>query len=112
MTIKKTGILTVGKVYRLDLEITATEHTSTQMLINESDPYININNVGEGVGSYTVYWRASKTYLDLYRWYIDGTQDTSKYIHFDNVVVREVIGDNHAIMKSMQEDDIQGGGAN
>tara|TARA_R100000479_G_scaffold172372_1_gene116910 strand:+ start:768 stop:1940 length:1173 start_codon:yes stop_codon:yes gene_type:complete len=112
MTIKKTGILTVGKVYRLDLDITATEHTSTTILINESNPYVNINNVGEGVGSYTVYWRATQTYLDLYRWYIDGTQDTSKYIHFDNVVVREVIGDNHGIMKSMEENDIEGDGAN
>ena len=109
MSLKKNGIMTVGKVYRLDITITANEHVDNTLLINFSDPYISITNTGAAnAGDYTIYFHAESANFELYRWYSDGSQDTSKYIHFDNVVLREVMGNTHCIMHNMSEGDFVG----
>jgi len=109
MSLKKNGIMTVDKVYRLDITITANEHVNNILLINFSDPYINITNTGAAnPGDYTIYFRAESANFELYRWYSDSSQDTSKYIYFDNALLREVTGNAHCIMKNMSEGDFEG----
>ena len=103
--IRKTGILTAGKIYRIDMDITANSGTS--VFLDEGNPYIRINPSEGDTGSYTVYWRASVNDLRIYRY--DSTGDSyDQTATIDNVVIREVTGGNHGNMVNMHPLDFEG----
>ena len=87
--IKKTGILTIGQMYRIDVDVTTNSGAS--LLVDDNNPYIKISEPLE-TGHHTMYWvPENRTELRLYRH--DSTGDAyDQNVTIDNVVVRPVNG--------------------
>ena len=102
---RKQGILTVGKMYRIDIDVTA--NSGCNIYLDEGSPYVKIAPIGE-TGSFTTYWNATKTYLRIYRWENSGDNSYDETATIDNVVVREVTGGNHGRMVNMHPEDFTG----
>ena len=90
----KTGALTIGTMYRIDVDITT--NSGANLVVDDNNPYIKICNEGE-TGHHTMYWvPENRTTLRLYRH--DSTGDAyDQNVTIDNVVVRPVNGNAGAI---------------
>jgi hypothetical protein len=100
MVLNKASLLTVGKVYRVDVDITAIEDPATILAIDNNPEYITFTSTGDtAVGRYTAIYRSTQTTFKLYRW--KTGQDTEDYLYVDNLVIREVTGDSHGIIQSI-----------
>tara|TARA_R100001594_G_scaffold44040_1_gene76291 strand:+ start:4242 stop:5390 length:1149 start_codon:yes stop_codon:yes gene_type:complete len=104
-SIRKQGILTAGKMYRIDIDVTA--NSGCNIYLDEAGPYVKIAPIGE-TGSFTTYWSPQVTYLRIYRWENSGDNSYDETATIDNVVVREVTGGNHGRMVNMHPDDFTG----
>ena len=99
MVLTKASLLTVGKVYRVDVDVTAIEDPATILAIDNNPEYITFMATGTtAVKRYTVVYRSAQTTFKLYRW--KSGQDTEDYLYVDNLVIREVTGDSHGIVQS------------
>ena len=103
---KKLSVLTVGKMYRID--ITVDRNDGARMILNEGDPYIRVSETLGATGTFTAYWRASNTAFRLYRNNPIGDDDYDKVVHVSNLVVREVTGGHHGQMVAMNPVDFTG----
>ena len=100
MELTKASLLTVGKVYRVDVDVTAIEDPATILAIDNNPEYITFMSTGDtAVGRYTAIYRSTQTTFKLYRW--KSGQDTEDYLYVDNLVIREVTGDSHGIVQSI-----------
>ena len=102
--LKKAGILTLGQMYRLDVDITT--NTGTRLIIDDDSPYVYVCDVGE-TGHHTIYWvPENRTLLQLYRH--DSTGDAyDQNVTIDNLVIRPVNG-NPGYLTNMQTDSFKG----
>ena len=102
--LKKAGVLTVGTLYRIDVDVTVNSGGS--LVIDDTNPYIRVCEEGE-TGHHTMYWRPeNQTEFKLYRY--DGTGDAyDTNITIDNLTVRPVNG-NAGAMQNMRPDDFVG----
>ena len=92
--LEKTGILTVGQMYRIDVDVTL--NTGAALIIDDNNPYIKICNASE-TGRFTVYWKPqNQTKFRLYRH--DSTGDAyDQNVNIDNLIVRPVNGNAGAL---------------
>ena len=92
--LEKTGILTVGQMYRIDVDVTL--NTGASLIIDDNNPYIKICNPSE-TGHFTMYWRPqNQTKFRLYRH--DSVGDAyDQNVNVDNVIVRPVNGNAGAL---------------
>ena len=104
----KTGLLTVGKMYKLDVDVLTNSGGGQRLLVDDGNPYIQISTNVDETGSYTIFFYVTNnTTFRLYRW--DNTGDAyDQNMNVDNLVIREVTGGNHGHMVNMNPNDFQG----
>ena len=102
--IRKDGILTSGKMYKVVLDVTAHSSSTTghSIALNFTDPYTRLSD-GGAVGTFTTFFKAYTVDFKLYQ-----SADYDIVATIDNVTCQEVTGGNHGEMLNMQPDDFTG----
>lgn len=110
--LNKAGMLTLGQMYRLDIDVTSVDSTAaggTSLVIDDDNPYIRVCETTDGIKSHTMYWvPKTNTTFKLYRY--NATDDGVAYdeaIQFDNLKVRPVNG-TPGYMENMRPEDFEG----
>lgn len=110
--LNKAGMLTLGQMYRLDIDVTSVDSTAaggTSLVIDDANPYIRVCETTDGIKSHTMYWvPKTNTTFKLYRY--NATDDGVAYdeaIQFDNLKVRPVNG-TPGYMENMRPEDFEG----
>jgi len=110
-SLQKAGMLTIGQMYRLDIDVTSVDSTQaagTSLVIDDNNPYVRVSELTDGITSHTMYWRPiNNTAFILYRYNIhtDGVA-YDEAIQFDNLKVRPVNG-NPGYMSNMIPDNFE-----
>tara|TARA_Y100000592_G_scaffold79274_1_gene124955 strand:+ start:2039 stop:3214 length:1176 start_codon:yes stop_codon:yes gene_type:complete len=111
-SLQKAGMLTVGQMYRLDVDVTSVDSTAaggTSLVVDDGNPYIRVCETTDGITSHTMYWvPQNNTAFKLYR-YNTNTDGVAydEAIQFDNLRVRAVNG-NVGYMENMRPEDFTG----
>ena len=110
--LNKAGMLTLGQMYRLDIDVTSVDSTAaggTSLVIDDANPYIRVCETTDGIKSHTMYWvPKTNTTFKLYRY--NATDDGVAYdeaIQVDNLKVRPVNG-TPGYMENMRPEDFEG----